>query len=428
MKKATVILIIVILIALLFIFQNIHSLFNEYETIGIRNPAQLLENTKELKKIFTGLSIVTGLILLATGFYLVVLFKRERERPEYKSIPPLQDYLLQLRSSESQLKDMVATQKETVAQKEELNRNIVNNIDAAIIFLNPGGRIEIFNAAAEAQFSQSYANARNNVLENVLSRFPGIVSFVREQEGQRISREIASGEKTYWVHLNPMEQVGLLIIARDVTEEKKREEIDRRNSNFVMLGEMTAFLAHEVRNSLGVILGYTKTIKAEKEKIEKINKEILFLTDMMESFLNFSRPVTINKEEEIDLVTMLQKIAAEKEIAVEVPAGPVFIKNDAVLVQSIFSNLVLNSKEAGADKIKVTFKKGKYLEISLNDNGKGIDPKIRGKIWYPFFTTRDKGTGMGLPSIRKIINTLKGEIALEESGTEGTTFKIVFYN
>ena len=419
---------IVILIALLFIFQNIHSLFSEYESIGIRNPAQLLENTRELKKIFTGLSIITGLVLLATGFYLVVLFKRKREKPDYKSIPPLQDYLLQLRSSESQLKDMVATQKETVAQKEELNKNIVNNIDAAIIFLNPGGRIEIFNAAAEIMFSQSYANARNNVLENVLSRFPGIISFVREQEGQRISREITAGEKTYWVHLNPMAQVGLLIIARDVTEEKKREEIDRRNSNFVMLGEMTAFLAHEVRNSLGVILGYTKTIKAEKEKIEKINREILFLTDMMESFLNFSRPVTVNKEEEIDLVTMFQKIAAEKEIAVEVPAEPVFIKNDAVLVQSIFSNLVLNSKEAGAARIKVTFKKGKNLEISLNDNGKGIDPKIRGKIWYPFFTTRDKGTGMGLPSIRKIINTLRGEIALKESGTEGTTFKIVFYS
>jgi len=419
---------IVVLIALLFIFQNIHSLFSEYETIGIHNPSQLLENTRELKKIFTGLSIVTGLILLATGFYLVVLFKREREEPEYKDIPPLQDYLLQLRSSESQLKDMVATQKETVAQKEELNKNIVNNIDAAIIFLNPGGRIEIFNAAAETMFSQSYANAINNLPENVLSRFPGIISFVREHEGQRISREITSGEKTHWVHLNPMEQVGLLIIARDVTEEKKREEIDRRNSNFVMLGEMTAFLAHEVRNSLGVIFGYTKTIKAEKEKIEKINKEILFLTDMMESFLNFSRPVTINKEEEIDLVTMLQKIAAEKEIAVDVPAEPVFIKNDAVLVQSIFSNLVLNSKEAGADKIKVTFKKGKNLEISLNDNGKGIDPKIRGKIWYPFFTTRDKGTGMGLPSIRKVINTLKGEIALKESGSDGTTFKIVFYS
>jgi len=149
---------------------------------------------------------------------------------------------------------------------------------------------------------------------------------------------------------------------------------------------------------------------------------------MMEIFLNFSRPVTINKEEEIDLVTMLQKIAAEKEIAADVPAEPVFIKNDAVLVQSIFSNLVLNSKEAGADKIKVTFKKGKNLEISLNDNGKGIDPKIRGKIWYPFFTTRDKGTGMGLPSIRKVINTLKGEIALKESGSDGTTFKIVFYS
>ncbi len=428
MRKATVILVIVILIAMLFIFQNVHSLFNEYEEIGVHKPLQLMENMRQLKKIFSGLSVVTGLLLLATGFYLVVLFKRAREKPEYKSIPPLQDYLLQLKSSESHLKTMVETQQETVVQKEELNKNIVNNIDAAIIFLNPGGRIEIFNAAAETVFSQSYANAKNNLLESVLSRFPKVIDFVREHEEQKFSREIMSGEKTLLVHLNPIDQVGLLIIVRDVTEEKKREEIDRRNSNFVMLGEMTAFLAHEVRNSLGVILGYTKTIKSEKEKIGKVNTEILFLTDMMESFLSFSRPVTITKKEEIDLVPMLKRIAAEKEIVMAVPGEPVVIKNDAVLVQSIFSNLVLNSKEAGSDKIGVTFKREKNLEISLRDNGKGIDPKIREKIWYPFFTTRDKGTGMGLPSIRKIINTLRGEIVVEESGPDGTTFKIVFYS
>lgn len=428
MKKATVILMVVILIALLFIFQNIHSLFKEYEETGTQNPGLMMENTRELKKVFSVLSVITGLILLATAFYLVVLFKRAREKTDYERIPPLHDYLLELKSSESRLKNMVETQQETVAQKEELNKNIVDNINTAIIFLNPGGRIEIFNAAAETVFSQSYANAKNNLLENVLSRFPEIIVFIREHDQQKVSREITSNEKTLWLHLNSIGNVGQLIIAIDVTEDKKREEIDRRNSNFVMLGEMTAFLAHEVRNSLGVIFGYTKTIKTEKEKIGKINKEILFLTNMMESFLNFSRPVTITKKEEIDLIPMLKNIAAEKEITMETPGEPLLIKNDAVLVQSIFSNLVLNSKEAGADKIEVAFKKGKNLEILLKDNGKGIEPKIREKIWYPFFTTRDKGTGMGLASIRKIINTLKGEIVLDESGTGGTTFRIVFFN
>jgi two-component system sensor histidine kinase PilS (NtrC family) len=429
MKKATVVLLVVIQIALLFIFHNIQTLFNEYESIGIRNPAQFLENMQKLKQMFSALSIIIGLTLLATGFYLVLLFKKAKEKPDYQSIPPLHDYLLQLKSSESQLKSMVETQQEKVVQKEELNKNIINNINAAIIFLNPGGRIEIFNSFAETIFSQSYANAKNNVLEKVLSGFPEIVDFVRRNDDQKASGEIISNEKTFWVHQTPIEQVGLLFIIRDVSEEKKREEIDRRNSNFVMLGEMTAFLAHEVRNSLGVIYGYSRTIKSKEdgEKVVKINKEILFLTEMMESFLNFSKPVTSAKKEEMDLAALLKRIAAEKDLALEMTGEPVMMENDPALLQSVFSNLVLNSKEAGADRIDVTVKRDVHLEIYLKDNGKGIPAANLEKIWFPFFTTKEKGTGMGLASIRKIINSLNGDIQIENSTQGETTFKIVFF-
>ena len=427
MKKATVVLLLVTLVALLFIFQNIYSLLKGYEEIGITDQALLMQNMQKLKKIFSTLSIVTGLLIIGTGFYLVFLFKKSKEKPDIKSIPPLQDYLLQLKNRESKLKDIVETQQEKVIQKEELNKNIINNINAAIIFLNPSGRIEIFNAVAEALFSQSYANAKNNFLSKILPGFPGLVTFIEGHKDKKVSREISSDEKIFWTHLNPIDRIGVLIIIRDITGEKKREEIDRRNSNFIMLGEMTAFLAHEVRNSLGVIYGYTSTIKSEKTKTGKINNEIRFLTDMMESFLSFSKPVTINKKEELDLVSLLKKIAGEKELSIEVEDKPVTLKNDPVLIQSIFSNLFLNSKEAGADRIKITFKKGKNFEVILKDNGKGIDPKIQKKIWYPFFTTKDKGTGMGLASIRKIINSLNGEIFLKSTGSSGTTFKIIFY-
>jgi two-component system sensor histidine kinase PilS (NtrC family) len=428
MKKATVVLLLVIQITLLFIFQNIYSLFKGYEEIGITDQALLMENMQKLRKIFSGLSIITGLLLIGTGFYLVFLFKKSKEKPEYRIIPPLQDYLLQLKNRESKLKDIVETQQEKVIQKEELNKNIINNINAAIIFLNPSGRIEIFNAVAETLFSQSYANAKNNFLNKILPGFPELVMFIDLHKDKKISREITFDEKIFWTHLNPIDKIGVLIIIRDVTDEKKREEIDRRNGNFIMLGEMTAFLAHEVKNSLGVICGYTSTIKSEKKKTEKINNEIRFLTDTMESFLSFSKPVTINKKEEMDLVPLLKKIAEEKEVSIEIEDKRVTFENDPVLIQSIFSNLLLNSKEAGADRIKITFKKGKNFEIFLKDNGKGIDSKIREKIWYPFFTTKDKGTGMGLASIRKIINSLNGEILLKSTSSSGTTFKIIFYS
>ncbi|HLP59151.1 MAG TPA: ATP-binding protein [Candidatus Deferrimicrobium sp.] len=428
MKKATVVLLLVIQIALLFIFQNIYALFKKYQEVGIADVKILMQNMEELQKMFSVLSMVLGLTLAVTGIYLLFLIKKSKENPEYNGIPPLHDYLLQLKTSESELKSIVETQQEKVVQKEELNKNIINNIDAAVIFLNNSGRVEIFNTVAETLFSQSYANAKNNRLDKVLGSFPGLCEFVESHQNRQETEEITSNDRIFRTHINPIDQIGVLLIIRDITEEKKREELDRRNSNFVMLGEMTAFLAHEVKNSLGVIYGYTKTIKTEEEKTGKISKEILFLTDMMESFLNFSRPVTLAKKEPIDLAVLVQKIAIEKGVTVVASGDPVVLENDPSLIQSIFANLILNSQQAGADKIEVIFKKGRDLEIYLKDNGSGIDPRIREKIWYPFFTTKAKGTGMGLPSIRKIINFLKGEILLVETGPEGTTFKIIFYS
>ncbi|NIM15600.1 MAG: hypothetical protein GTO45_26785 [Candidatus Aminicenantes bacterium] len=439
MKKTTIILLLVIQIVLLFIFQNIQSLFKEIEEVDItkiRNPYKFTEDIKRIRKIFSTLAIAMGLLVIGTGFYLVILYKKSRTKPEHDAIPPLQDYLLELKGSEAQLKNLVEEQRLHVTTKEELNKSIINNINSAVIFINQGGRIDIFNTVAEQLFSQSFANARNSFPAKILSGFPEIVEFVQTHEGEKISKEIASNEQIFFVDLNPIENIGQLLLIKDITEEKKREEIQRQNSNFIMLGEMAAFLAHEIKNSLGVIYGYTKTIKGDMEKTGKVNREVNFLTAMMESFLSFSKPVRVDIEETIDLVDLFKRIAAERDIEIEVDSdrgeAAVSVNSDPALIRSVFSNLLLNSREAGANRVVVTFKtfkkdKTKNLEIILKDNGRGIDDKIREKIWYPFFTTKEKGTGMGLAIIRKIITTLNGEISLEGTGPQGTTFKIIFY-
>lgn len=435
MKKTTVILLLVIQIFLIFIFQNIYTLFKNLEEVDItriKDPLQLMMNIRKIRKIFSALSIVTGLSIIGTGLYLAYLFKKSGFKPEFKALktmPPLQDYLLQLKDSETALKDIVEKQKEHVTEKEELSKTIINHINAAVIFLNRAGRIEIFNAVAEKLFSQSYANARNNQLDKVLVKFPGIVEFVHSHEDTRASEEVASADRIFLIDINPIGDTGSLLIIKDITEEKRKEEIQRSSRNFIMLGEMAAFLAHEVRNSLGVIYGYTKTIKAakEKSKTEKINKEINFLTAMMENFLNFSKPVTVAKKDEIHLPALLKKISTETGLELNLDREEIIIESDPALIRSIFSNLLLNSKEAGADRVEVEFKEDKELEIIFKDNGGGIADKIKEKIWYPFFTTKEKGTGMGLAIIRKMVNTLSGEISLLDTAPGGTTFKIIFY-
>ena len=433
MKKTTIILILVIQVFLLFIFQNIHALFKEIETTEIQyiaNTDKFFNDISRIRKIFSSLTIVTGLLIIGTGFYLIYLYKKSKDQTEHESIHPFQDYLLELKGSETQLKSLVEKQKEHVLEKEELNKSIINNVDFAIIFINQFGRIDAFNPTAEILFGQSYANAKNNLPSVILSNFPEVGEFIREGSHEKVTKEIISGDRVFITQIIPMENIGQLSIIQDVTQERKREEIERRNGNFAMLGEMAAFLAHEVRNSLGVIFGYTKTLQADKEKIEKVNKEIHFLTAMMESFLNFSRPIKVERKENVDMIAMLRQIASENGMDIQFDNENASIEADNSLLQSIFSNLVRNSQQAGATKLDIRFAAipGKQLEILFSDNGSGIPLESKEKIWYPFFTTRDKGTGMGLAIIRKIINSMKGEISLQESTTPGTTFRMVFYS
>ncbi|MCP5052717.1 MAG: hypothetical protein GY940_36455 [bacterium] len=440
MKKATIILVLIILIVLLFVFQTLYTWFSDLESVNfaaIRNPRGVMQNIAKMRKMFSALSMMVGLLVIGTGIYLMIQFKKPKPKEGIAPIPPLQNYLLQLKGSETQLKDMVEKQQVHVTEKDELNKSIINNINAAVMVLNPSRRVDTFNTVAQQLFSQSFVNVKNNLLGAVLSKYPEIVTFVDTNAEEKTSAEVQSNGRYFSIDSNPLENIGQLVIVRDITEEKRREEFERNNGNFIMLGEMAAFLAHEVRNSLGVIYGYTKTIKSEKEKTktEKVNKEINFLTAMMENFLNFSKPVKVTKGETIDLAVLFQSVADETGIALELepkkggePAG-VLPDTDPALVHSIVSNLLLNAGEAGADTVEVSIDTpgDEKLEITLTDNGNGVPEDIREKIWFPFFTTKEKGTGMGLAIIRKIVHSLNGEIALTASGSEGTTFRITFY-
>jgi nitrogen fixation/metabolism regulation signal transduction histidine kinase len=439
MKKSVVILLIVVQIILLFIFQNIYFLYKEFEKIDVNDVKKnltIMENIKKMKRIFSILSIITGFFLIITGIYLGFLYKKSKGEINVKEIPLLQNYLSELKDSQVELKDILEEQQEKVLRKEELNKSIINNINSAIIFLNNFNRIDIFNLVAEKLFSKSFAHAKNNTVDEIFKTFPELVKFINKNKNLRISSEIASTGKIFWLDLIPMENIGVLIIIKDITEDRKREEIESKNKNFIMLGEMTAFLAHEVKNSLGAIYGYSRTIeseikKSEKkqlvDKINKVNKEINLLSIMMESFLNFSKPVSIEKREQTDLKQLLEKLADEQGLGIEFLDKDLKLETDPILIKSVFSNLLLNAKEAEATKIKIDFNEGEFLEIFLKDNGKGIQKEIWEKVWLPLFTTKEKGTGMGLPMVRKILNSIHGDIQLVKSSSEGSVFRIFFF-
>jgi len=375
--------------------------------------------------------ILMGLFIILTGIYLIVRIKRAKGGEAPQSLPLFQEYITKLKESETTLQGMVDQQKANIQKSEEISRKVVNRINAAIILLNENNRIELFNPTAEKMFGKSSALALNNTAETVFSRFPEIIRFIGDRGTDPVSESVESRKAIYLIEFIPVTPSGKLLIIRDITEGKKREERLSNRKNFMMLGEMTAFLTHEVRNSLGVMLGYTKTMKNDTEKTDRIHSEIKFLTEMMENFLSFSKPLNMNKKERLDPVKLLRSICGESGLECEVTGETgEKLNSDPSLLKSVFSNLVLNSGDAGADKIKIRVLKSETgnLKLEIEDNGNGIKETDLEKVWYPFYTSKPKGTGMGLAIVKKIINFLDGEISILKSDSLGTTFSITFFS
>ncbi len=409
-----------------------------------------LESFQGLKKILAILVLLLGLAIVASGIYFMVLLRKKMPEPHLSAGSPFQDYLVEMNNSQQELQELVANQRRSASEKEELNKSIINTVHLGVIYLSAGGKIEIFNPAAQELFGRSFVAARNHRLADALPGHPELTRFILAGD-TRNSAEIESGPFIFFVDVvpvgagrdgpvkagrdGPVGDGGRLALVRDVSAERKKERIRRHNDNLMMLGEMAASLAHEVRNSLGVILGYSKAMSGEPEKTAKIVREVQFMSEMMESFLRFSKPVAKVGSKPTDLGQVIAAAAAAQELLIELPAQTLELKSDPLLLNAIFTNLALNAKQAGAGRLRVEFAPGAAptasprndVAVTIADDGPGITAASAEKIWLPFFSTRDKGTGMGLATVKKLVSALNGDIQLLNPGEPGAKFKITFY-
>jgi len=430
MRKSNVILIILISFMLLFIFSNFYSLFKSMEKIDINNKDNVIRiqnNIEKTKKIFSALSIITGLFILGAGLFLVFLFKKDKSKVLDKKMAPLNEYLVELKKSEAELKEIVMEKEKKVLSGEELNRLIINNINIAIVYINSGNKIEIFNPEAQKLFSKGFASVKNNDYVHVFRKYPNILQFIDSAEDKE-GKEIEESNGIFLISVLYMPNTrGRLVLIKDISEEKRREEFEILHKNYSMIGEISVFLAHEIRNSLGVIYGYTKTIEGNENKVDLISKEIHFLTEMMNRFMDFAKPIRIKNLEEIELREFFTSILSSYDIDFEIFNENEVVKSDRNLLTSVIQNLIINSIQAGSNKINIRIDSNdNVVEVLFVDNGNGIKEKDAEKIWYPFFTTKDKGNGMGLAIVKKICSFLNIDIELVLTEKKGTTFKIVF--
>lgn len=239
-------------------------------------------------------------------------------------------------------------------------------------------------------------------------------------------------------------------MAKSLMEKKRIEEQIMRAEKIAALGRLTAGIAHEINNPLGVILGHCQVMLKEMEVSNKyledlriIEKHALACKRVVEDLLRFSRPykkvnvevdVNINIKESLALIPS-HFLRERVNITLELSPSHPKIMGDPDKLHQLFLNLIINAFDAMKDggTLTITTKMfktdtGEIVEIIFRDTGCGIKEEDIGRVFDPFFTTKEvgRGTGLGLAVSYSIVKDHGGEIRVESTLGKGTTFYIVF--
>jgi signal transduction histidine kinase len=220
------------------------------------------------------------------------------------------------------------------------------------------------------------------------------------------------------------------------------EQAARRSDRLAALGQLSAGLAHELRNPLGTIKASAellqRNVSSENEVAREmagfIGSEVDRTNSLVTRFLQFARPLKLSRDK-ADLSQTLDRAIAQVEREAK---GAAIYKNyepeiapfpfDAELMERVFYNLILNAVQAsppgGAVSVK-TRAGADSVEIAVIDRGVGIDPAQRDSIFNPFFTTKPEGVGLGLAIVSKIVDEHGGKITVESEPGKGSVFYVV---
>lgn len=238
---------------------------------------------------------------------------------------------------------------------------------------------------------------------------------------------------------------GVVIVIYDITRLKEFERKSARRERLSELGHLAAGVAHEIRNPLNTISIASQRLASEFRPQSDVDEYLSFTTQIRNETKRLNEIITrflsLAKEQQTRLVDIdLEKfvsdfaslIAPETsrlgiELSVSVASG-IRVNADSDLLKQVLANLFNNSKEALAGKmgrIEIAAQSdGDSVTLLFSDSGPGIPEEIREEIFAPYFTTKEAGTGLGLPTVYRIITELGGEVTVENSALGGAAFLV----
>ncbi len=347
---------------------------------------------------------------------------------------------------------------------EMLNESIIQSMNSALVALDKDRRVILFNPAAEKLFAKPAADVVGKPLQQAL---PQLHRRLEERNLAPWSASLdtmpvadfaypAAGGETCFLRLtfSPLEwpaqgHRGYILILQDMTQSKRIEEEMKRMEGLALLGELSASIAHEIRNPLASISGSIQLLKDEFNQdeihsrlLDIVVREIERLNHLVKDFQHFARP----KKTELKPLDLGEMIQESLELVRNNPMWPSAIKvttalpsrlmviSDPQQIRQVFWNLFLNACQAmpqgGRLEVRAEYAaavRGQFLtRVTIRDTGPGFPPEVLPKVFTPFFTTKDEGSGLGLAIVKRIVEDLKGTVQAGNHPQGGAVITLTF--
>lgn len=347
--------------------------------------------------------------------------------------------------------------RETIGSLEDLrarHEHIVASIGTGLVTITNTNRISFFNAAAEDMTGLRESEVIGVPVDRVFPSVSPVLSVVNPDDYTvgKIVRETLKNRALYvqW-SVSPLRdaggaQIGRILSFEDVTHVMDMQEKMRRSEQLAVIGNMSARIAHEIRNPLASISGCVELMKRPTHDPETgqrlmtiVLREIDTLNRWITDFLDFARPKGVETRK-VDMGRVLQDTIdafqldplMESHRAVVNAPIQCFVHADPMRLKQVFWNLLKNASQAmpspGIIHVSVGIRETanqRWAIAEIADEGEGIPDDIADKVFEPFFTTKERGTGLGLPTCYRIVQEYGGIMELESAVGRGSTFRVV---
>ena len=346
-----------------------------------------------------------------------------------------------------------------LADVQAFSRHVVDSLTSGLATTDMTGRVITYNRAAEAITGTTASEAIGQpapavlqlpvALDGLFGPPSGRPKQTRVEYGytRRDGRQIELGLSAAPL-MTPRGETGFILTFQDVTESRKLEREARVQQRLAAVGEMAAGIAHEIRNPLASMSGSIQILRAELpltdeqgQLMDIVIRESERLNDTIRSFLAYARPQRQAmrhmdvRQVLTDTARLLQNSTERSEghrIAVDVPAEAVDFQADEGQIRQIVWNLATNGLRAMPDggtlRLAATppSEGTPYLVISVSDEGVGIAPEELDGIFQPFRGGFDRGSGLGLSIVHRIVTDYSGEVRVRSKKGAGTTVEVRF--